>query len=182
MNQEEAPLLVELFLQGARIKGLCAEVGRRTRLVEVLNTPGDVLQLEAAVVTMASASPLQSLDLTIEKSSIIAAIPWETPEQIRHRELATSMTGRAQTSPIEIVSFSPPYAVSGTAHVAGGFGVGLRSMRADPSVFSHFFSITNAQMTLPDGSKLDAPVILVNRERVSAMARAIQVASASRLA
>jgi hypothetical protein len=171
MNQREAPLLVEIFLQGARIKGLCAAVSGRTRLAEVLNTPTEVLQLESAQVTMAAGPPMLSPALTVEKKSIIAAIPRETEQQSHQRDLATRMTGRAQTTPVEVVAFSPPFAISGTAHIAGSFGVGLRGLHADPSVFSHFFSMTGAQITLPDGSTLEAPVILVNRDMVSAMAR-----------
>lgn len=173
MNQQEA-LLVEVFLHGARIKGLCDSVSRRTRLSEVLNTQSGVLHLESAVVTMSVGAPMHAPSLTIEKKAIIAAIPWETKVQNHQRELATSMTGRAQTTPTDIVAFSPPFAVSGTAHLAGSYGSGPRDLRADPSVFAHFFSITEAQMTLPDGSTLEAPVILVNRDAVSAMARAAE--------
>ena len=60
MNQHEAPLLVEIFLQGARIKGLCDAVGRRTRLAEVLNTQTDVVEIESALVTMPVGAPLYS--------------------------------------------------------------------------------------------------------------------------
>ena len=171
MNQHEAPLLVEVFLNGARIKGLCADVGRRTRLAEVLNTQSDVLQLESAVVSMAVGAPMHAPALAIEKKAIIAAIPWETKEQDRQRALATSISGRAQTTPTDVVAFSPPFVISGVAHLAGGFATGRNTLRPDPGVFSHFFSITIAQMMLPDGSTLEAPVILVNREAVSAMAR-----------
>jgi hypothetical protein len=171
VNQHESPLLVEVFLNGARIEGLCGEVGRRTRLAEVLNMPTDVLNLNSAVVTMAAGEPMHVDSITIEKKAIIAAIPWETKEQDRQRALATSISGRAQTTPTGVVAFSPPLVISGTAHISGGFGSTLRDLRPDPSVFSHFFSITEGQLTLPDGANLGAPVILVNRESVSALAR-----------
>ena len=171
MNQHEAPLLVEVFLHGARIKGLCDAVGRHTRLAEVMNTPSEMLQLDSAMVTMTVGAPMHSPSLTVEKKAIIAAIPWETKDQDRQRALATTISGRAQTTPIDVVAFLPPFVISGTAHLSIGFGTGLRELRPDPSVFTHFFSITNAQMALPDGSTLEAPVILVNREAVSAMAR-----------
>jgi hypothetical protein len=171
VNQHEAPLLVEVFLNGARIKGLCEAVGRRTRLAEVLNTPTDVLQLDSAVVTMAVGAPLHCPSLVIEKTAIIAAIPWETKEQDRQRVLATTISGRAQTTATHVFVFSPPFVISGTAHLATGFGTGIRELRPDPAVFSHFFSMTATRMMLPDGSTLEAPVILVNRDSVSAMAR-----------
>lgn len=75
MNEVDAPLLVELFLKGARIKGLCREVGRRRRLAEILNTPTDVIDLESAVVTLSVGAPMHAPSLAIEKRSIIAAIP-----------------------------------------------------------------------------------------------------------
>jgi hypothetical protein len=94
MNEVDAPLLVELFLNGARIKGLCRGVGRRRRLAELLNTPTDVFELESAVVTLAVGAPMHAPSLAIEKRSIIAAIPWETREQDRLRALDTSTLGR----------------------------------------------------------------------------------------
>lgn len=176
MNEVEAPLLVELFLNGARIKGLCREVGRRRRLAEVLNTPIEVFELESAVVTLAVGAPLHAPLLAIEKRSIIAAIPWETREQDRLRALDTSMLGRAQTSPMPLVAFSPPFVFSGTAHMPAGYVTTRGKLHPDPNIFAHFFSITGAQMTLPDGTQIDAPVVIVNREAVSAMSRVAEPA------
>jgi hypothetical protein len=177
MNDREAPLLVELFLHGARIKGLCREVGRRRRLVEILNTPGDVFELESAVVTLQVGAPMHAPALSVEKRSIIAAIPWETKEQDRQRALDTSTLGRSQTTPVPVVTFSPPFVVSGTAHLPAGYVNPRRTLHPDPSVFSHFFPVTSAHMTLADGSQVEAPVIVVNRECVSAMGRAAEAAT-----
>jgi len=169
-NKLDAPLLVEVFLNGARIKGLCNAIGQRTRLAEVLNTPTDVLHLDSALVTMTVGATMHSSALSVEKKAIIAAIPWETNDQDRQRALVTSLSGRVATTPTDVVAFSPPFVISGTAHLANGVG-GLKDLHADPHIFTHFFSITGAQMTLPDGSILEAPVILLNRDAVSAMAR-----------
>ena len=177
MNELDAPLLVELFLNGARIKGLCREVGRRRRLAEVLNTPSDVFELESAVVTLSVGAPMHAPSLAIEKRSIIAAIPWETREQNRHRALETSTLGRAQTTPMTMVAFSPPFVFSGTAHMPAGYVTTRGKLHPDPNIFAHFFSVTGAQMTLPDGSQLEAPVIIVNREAVSAMSRVAEPAA-----
>ncbi|HLG12490.1 MAG TPA: hypothetical protein VI876_12090 [Dehalococcoidia bacterium] len=177
MNQNEAPLLVELFLNGARIKGLCRQAGRRRRLAEILNTPDDVFELESAVVTLSVGAPMHAPSLAVEKKSIIAAIPWETREQDRQRALDASTLGRAQTTPMPVVAFSPPYVFSGTAHMPASYVTTRGKLHPDPSVFLHFFPVTKAHMTLADGSQLEAPVLLVNRESVSAMGRAAEPAT-----
>ena len=169
MTQNPSALLVEVLLNGARIEGYCSLVGARRRLSEVLNMPDDVFELEDAVTRIGDNEPIESPTITIEKKAIIAAIPWETSEQDRQRALATSMTGRAATVKLPVVALSPPLVIAGTAHLAGGYSSG--SLRADPSLFAHFFSVTGARVTLQDGSLLDAPVVLVNRDCVSAMAK-----------
>jgi hypothetical protein len=172
MKQTDSALLVEVFLHGARIEGYSTQVEMRRRLSEVLNTPDEILELERAVARTGHGGPLEMPSITIEKKSIIAAIPWETQEQNRQRALATSMTGRAKTIQLPVLVLSPPLVISGTAHLPGGFGTS--ALRADASLFAHFFSITDARVTREDGTFLDAPVVLVNREVVSAMARTAQ--------
>ena len=168
-KQTDNALLVEVLLNGARIEGYSAQVEVRRRLSEVLNTPDEVLQLERAKATTGLGEPLDISSIVIEKWAILAAIPWETQEQNRQRALATSMTGRAKTMQLPVVILSPPIVIAGTAHVASGYGTS--ALRADPSMFAHFFSVTDARITLEDGTHLDAPVVLVNRDMVSAMAR-----------
>jgi hypothetical protein len=177
VNNHEAPLLVELFLHGARIKGLCREVGRRRRLAEILNSPEDTFELESAVVTLGVGAPMHAPVLSVEKKSIIAAIPWETREQDRQRALDTSVVGRAQTTPTPIVAFSPPFVVSGVAHMPSGYVNPQRALHPDPSAFLHFFPVTRAHLTLADGSQIEASVVLMNRESVSAMGRAAEPAT-----
>ncbi|HEU0072794.1 MAG TPA: hypothetical protein VFS30_02190 [Dehalococcoidia bacterium] len=169
MSKENSALLVELLLDGVRIEGYCSQVELRRRLSEVLNTPGDVIELDDAVAKMTTGEPLKTPSITVEKKAIIAAIPWETTAQDRQRALATSMTGRAKTIQLPVVVISPPLVIAGTAHLPGGFGTSV--LRADPNLFAHFFSMTGARITLEDGAFLDAPVVLVNRDAVSAMAQ-----------
>jgi hypothetical protein len=176
VNENEAPLLVELFLHGARIKGLCREIGRRRRLVEILNTPGDVFELTSAVVTLTVGPPMHAPALSVEKRSIIAAIPWETKEQDRKRALETSMMGRAQTTLAPVVAFSPPFVISGVAHLPAAY-TARGQLHPDAHTFSHFFPVTGAHLTLADGSQVEAPVVLVNRDTVSAMGRAAEPAT-----
>jgi hypothetical protein len=78
---------------------------------------------------------------------------------------------------VPVVTFSPPFVVSGTAHLPAGYVNPRRTLHPDPSVFSHFFPVTRAHMTLADGSQVEAPVIVVNRECVSAMGRAAEAAT-----
>lgn len=177
MNNHEAPLLVELFLHGARIKGLSRDVGRRKRLAELLNTPGDNFELESAVVTLLVGAPMHAPSLSVAKKSIIAAIPWETKEQDRQRALDTSMLGRAQTTPMPVVAFMPPFVVSGTAHMPAGYSSSRSTLHPDPTVFAHFFPVTRSHLTLADGSQIEAPVVLVNRDAVSAIGRAAEPAT-----
>jgi hypothetical protein len=176
VNDREAPLLVELFLHGARIKGLCREVGPRRRLVEILNTTGDHFELASAIVTLVVGAPMHAPALSVEKKSIIAAIPWETKEQDRQRALDTSVLGRAQTTAVPVVTFSPPFVVSGVAHLPQSYITAQSALHPDPSVFLRFFPVTKAHMTLADGARLQAPVIVVNRDCVAAMSRAAEAA------
>jgi hypothetical protein len=174
VNEHEAPLLVEVFLHGARIKGLCREVGLRRRLIEILNKPGEVFELESAVVKHAVGAPLHAQSLSVQKKSIVAAIPWETREQNRQRTLDTSMIGRSQTTPLALVAFAPPFVFSGIAHMPVTYVDPRRTLHPDASVFQRFFPITKGRMTLADGSQIEAPVVIVSRDSVSAMSRAAE--------
>jgi hypothetical protein len=172
----EAALLVEVFLHGARVKGLCREIGLRRRLVEILNTPGDTFDLESAFVTLQVGAPMHAPSLAVEKKSIVAAIPWETKEQDRARALDTSVIGRAQTTAVPVVVFSPPFVIAGVAHLTAGYVPMREKLRMDPGEFQHFFPVTRAEINLADGSQLKTPIVLVNRDLVSAMGRTVEPA------
>jgi len=171
MNEHQGPLLVEVFLNGGRIKGLCRQLGARRRLLEVLNSPEEALQLEDAAVKLTVGPPRRSHALAIEKKSIVAAIPWETPEQARERVLSAATVGRSPTAKMPVVAFAPPYVIEGTAHLPPGAATHKGMLHASSPLFSHFFSMTDARLTLPDGSDLKLPVVLVNRETLSALDR-----------
>jgi len=121
------------------------------------------------VDTTTTGESLEVASIAIEKKSILVVIPRETDEQDRQRALTTLVTGPARTVQVPLGVLSPPLVIVGTAHLPGSYGTGL--VRADANQFARFFSVTNARITLADGSSLEAPIILVNRDEVSAMAR-----------
>ena len=76
-----------------------------------------------------------------------------------------------------IVAFSQPLVFCGRAHIPAGYITTRGQLHPDPNIFPHFFSVTGAQMTLADGSKLEVPVVIVNRDAVSAMSRVAEPAT-----
>jgi len=161
-------LLVEVILAGGQLaSGHTEQVGERRRLVDVLNSPEEIFELEAATVASTpGAKPRAFPKLAIEKRAILAAIPRETKEQARRRVVLATVVGRVATVRAPLTLLVPPLTIEGVAHVAPGVG----RLRADPEIFAHFFSMTNATIHFPDGPTLEAlPVALVNREAVAAV-------------
>ncbi len=166
-DSTKAPLLVEFYLQGAHVSGVSRQVEQRRRLVDVLNGQEGTFELDSAKLTIQSSGmPRFFPTLSLQKRSIIAAIPHETQDQVRMRAVLNSGMGRAGTMQAQIAVLVPPYYIEGTAHMAPGSG----KLRPDPAVFTHFFPITAAQLFLPEGQSLELPVLLVNRDCISAMA------------
>src|SRR3989304_4520009 len=86
-------------------------------------------------------------------------------ERGRRRVVLAPGAGRVATVRAPLTLLVPPLTIEGVAHVAPGVG----RLRADPEIFAHFFSMTNATIHFPDGPTLEAlPVALVNREAVAA--------------
>ncbi|HLF71601.1 MAG TPA: hypothetical protein VI759_05560 [Dehalococcoidia bacterium] len=160
------PLLVDLVLAGAWISGLTNRVENRRRLVDVLNGEGELLDLEEATVNYdRDRHPRSYHTLSVDKSSIVVAIPRETQEQTRRRALLTSTVGRSATVQTPVAILIPPFRIEGMAHLTPGSG----KVRPDPSVFSRFFPLTIARIELEDGSFHEASVALVNRDAIVAM-------------
>jgi hypothetical protein len=176
MNVRE-PLLVEVYLKGGHVSGLTRLVEERVRLVDLLNNPDSLFELESAKLTAGDSGVARFLpSLVIEKSAILVAIPHETQDQLRHRAMLNTGLGRT-TKQAQISVLLPPLFVEGTAHFAPG------TMRFRPSLntFTHFFPLTSAVIHLPDGESVEQPVILVNRDGVAALSLP-QESLASRLA
>jgi hypothetical protein len=167
MTNQVGPLLVEAFLSGgALINGLCRQVAERKRLVDVLNSPEEIVEIEAARLCLRPGlEPILFPTISIEKKSIMAAVPRETSEQNRRRAVLTNMMGRVQTAPNLVTLVVPPFAIEGIAHIAPGAG----RVRPSPEIFAHFFPVTDAVVTIPDEGKRSLPVILVNRDAIVGM-------------
>jgi hypothetical protein len=107
--------------------------------------------------------------LMVEKRAIIAAVPRETSEQSRQRLMERNVMGHAETQPLKVTLIIPPFVAEGTAHLLGGRQAVRKRLRADPDLFARFFSVTDGRLYLPDGNVLEAPVILLNRDRLVAV-------------
>jgi hypothetical protein len=108
--QNTDPLLVELFLSNCRIQGVTYEVHERRRLVDVLTDGAHALRLEAARVLLgASSTPRELPSINVEKRSIVAAIPHETRQQVRHRSMLTTTVGKTETRPFKATLLLPPF-------------------------------------------------------------------------
>ena len=169
-EQDSMPLLVELFLANGRIQGLTREVHDRQRLIDVLGGAAQALRLESARVLLGAASTTRDFaSLNVEKRSILAAIPHETKLQQRERSVLTTTVGRSQTHAIQATLIVPPLIAEGFVHVPQSFGGIGSKLTADGQIFGRFISVTNATLTLPGGTELDAPVLLVNRDLIAAI-------------
>jgi hypothetical protein len=163
-----SPLLVELFLTNGRIRGVTHEVRGRKRLLDVLTDGGAALRLESANVLFASTSGARELgSLNIEKRSIVAAIPHETPQQLRERSMLTSTVGKHQTHQLHAVLLLPPFIAEGSIHLPSSVGGIGAKLTADAQIFASFVSVTGAKLSLPGGSEIESPVLLVNRDLIA---------------
>jgi hypothetical protein len=164
MNQDNPPLLVELFLERAHITGVCRNVQERRRLIDVLNHVDDTLELEDARVSLATGATKHYDSILVSKSSILAAVPRETRAQSNRRAVLTNVMGRQETQQSMLAVLAPPLAVVGTAHASAGAGA-----RNSMKVFSKFFSLTNATLSIAGNPDRELDVVVVSRDRIVAM-------------
>lgn len=174
---QKSPLLVEVILRGGQmVRGVTTLVSGRRRLVDLLNSPEEMFQLESVTLTPPpSAPPPQGSEdprrrhfasLVIEKEAIHLAIPLETPEQLRARAVLATIVGRLATVPAALTVLLPPLIIEGVGHLPPGFG----QVRADPEMFQRFFPLTDARLVMSDGSvRAGLPIVLLNRDHVAAM-------------
>ena len=170
MNQELGPLLVEVYLEGAHILGVCRQVQERRRLIDVLNHQDEILEIEQARVSLGSGIEPRHYDtMSIQKHAILAAVPRETQEQNRRRAVLTNVLGmaRQQTMQKSISLIVPPLTIEGSAHIATGAGA-TRGLEGFPK----YFPVTGATLTLPGAPSRELEVILVSRDRVIGMSLA----------
>lgn len=161
------PMLVDVFLQGARISGVSRSRTERHRLVDLLNSADEALELESVKVTLNGSGQAYVLpSLAVEKRSIIAAVPRETQDQSRMRASLSTGMGRLTATRVQLAVVLPPMYVEGTAYVAIGGG----RLRAD-DVFPRFFAVSAAKIVMAGGSSLDVPVVVIHRDAVAGLAQ-----------
>lgn len=167
MELNQGPILVEVYLHGGHVKGLTRRVEQRRRLVDVLNSSDTALfELEAVTMTVPGIDDRSIPLIAIDKSAILVAIPRETQEQTRHRALLNTgieMIGApSQQTPMGFLI--PPLYLEGTAYLPSSSGL---ANKPTASVFSNFFPVTGATLYLPDGTKTDEPIVLLNRDNLT---------------
>jgi hypothetical protein len=168
------PLLVELFLENARIRGLCTQVEERTRLVDILNGTEEAFHLGEAKVSLGPGAPRDLPNLNVEKRAIVVAIPHETEEQLRKRALMRMAGGAAPTKPAHLTMLVPPFVIEGTAHLNPSVGTLRGNLHAETGLFHRFVTMTDAKLVLPNGTAIEAPVLFVNRDLIAAMSSGVE--------
>ncbi len=163
------PLLVELFLENARIRGLSNQVEERRRLVDVLNSDDEAFHLAQAQVSLGTGEPRDLANLNVEKRAIVVAIPHETEEQLRQRAMLRMTVGATPTKPAAITVLIPPFVAEGTAHLPPSVGTLRGKLHATTGIFNRFLTMTDAKLILPNGSAIAASVMFINRDLIAAI-------------
>ena len=162
MNQDVVPLVVELFLEGARAIGVCRQVRERRRLIDVLNTQDTVLELEQVSVSLAGwREPQQFPSLAVIKHTIVAAVPCETQDQSRRRAVLTMMSKQATTQQ-QVSLMVPPLMIKGTAHMPTGAGVTVNMTER----MAKFFPVTDTTLSVHNQDERRLDDVLVSRDHV----------------
>jgi hypothetical protein len=165
MTTARFPLIVHFLMRGALVTGMIDLQEERRRLVDLLNgqTPLLLTSVEVTVYGVEGVKHLPSM--TVAKNAVLAAIPRETDDQNRMRLMQRNMVGHATTMQARMVILLPPLIVEGVAHGPSG----AVRLTQDPAIFTHFFPVTDAEITMADGSMQDVPVAIVNRDAVVGM-------------
>jgi len=168
------PLLVELLLANSRIRGLSTQVEERRRLVDILNSADEAFHLNHAKVSLGTSAARDLPNLNVEKRAIVVAIPHETEEQLRQRAVLRMSVAATPTKPAVVTVIVPPFIVEGTAHLPPSVGTLRGNLHADTGVFNRFLTMTDAKLTLPNGTAIEAPVLFVNRDLIAAISSGIE--------
>lgn len=168
MTSLQSSLVVEIYLDRARITGLLPNVSQNRRLVDVLGNQDLSFQLESAEACLAGGEqPYRFKSMTIKKSDVLYAIPRETQDQIRARALyRTGMSTQATAS-------TPLAVLLNTCHISGKALVppSMNRQNLEATSFPSFFALTGATITQADGSTSKEQVVIVNRDAILALGR-----------
>jgi hypothetical protein len=169
MQPNDGQLEVEVLLHAALISGFSTSAIGRKRLVDVLNDLEEEIELhEVTLQFLPSGRTSELTSISIKKQSIIVAIPHETAVQGHQRQMS-NLGGRTKTRQIAVMIVTPDYSITGIAHALPGGTLG-KVITLSPSLFTHFFPMTDAVITAADGTERTAEVALINRDLIAAIA------------
>jgi hypothetical protein len=154
--------VVEVFHHDLHTSGVTHELGGRLRLVDLLNSDDPTFDLREATVDLVGRLR-QHENLTLIKSSILVAVPRETPEQIREMLMGRMLYGRAARQAIQLAIAMPGLSIEGTGYVSTGAGT-IRLATFEP-----FFPMTSCAIETDKYGRIDTPVALVNRDAIAAL-------------
>jgi hypothetical protein len=146
------------------------EGGRR--LAELLTSGGDqfVLLKQVSISDLAGAGIETFPELPVDKSEIIAAVPFETPEELRQQQARRTGLPRPHLMQVPVVALLPPLVIRGTAYLPPPASV----VRAQ--MLGQFFTLTHVRMRLPSGESVTAEVMVVNRDRLGGITKLTEAA------
>ena len=168
MTNLQTSLIIEAYLDRARIVGLLPNVTQNRRLVDVLGNQDASFELEWAEATLSGSSQSHRFkSVVVKKSDLLYAIPRETDEQIKARALfRTGMSGQSLEA-LTVGLLLPTCHISGTALVPPG----MNRSKLEAALFPGFFAISGATIIQPDGSCSEERVVIVRRDAILALGR-----------
>lgn len=168
----EASLIVEVFLDRARVFGVLPNIGQNRRLVDVLNSTDLTFELQLAEARLHGGQQSQRYkSVTLKKQDVLYAIPRETQDQLRARALYRTGMSVRTTAPLPLSLLLPGYLVRGTAYVSPALA---NRATIDPEALPVFLPLTDATIGLADGTNHSEAVVIVNRAAVLALGRAAE--------
>lgn len=168
MTNLQTSLIVEVYLDRARMVGLLGNVAQNRRLVDILGNQDESVELEWAEARLTgSTEGYRFKSVVVKKSDLLYAIPRETSEQVRARALFRTGMSTKTSASMEIGVLLKTCHMAGTALVPPG----MNRVKVDSSAFPRFFALTNAQIAHQDGTRTEEPVVIVNRDAIIALGR-----------
>lgn len=168
MNEPEiGNLLVEFYLANAHVFGvvLRVQVEEGQRLIDVLGSGDEMLELRAANVRFAAGGDTRTFEtFVLKKSEILIAIPRETNEQIHDRAMFRTGISSATSGLWSIGLLLPPLYIEGAVTKPS-----VMAKRLSVDSLDRFFIVTGADVWTPGGVRQAEPFVVANRDGVSAV-------------
>ncbi len=168
MTNLQTSLIVEAYLDRARLTGLLANIGQNRRLVDILTNQDATLELEWAEARLSGGTEgYRFKSVVIKKSDLLYAIPRETSDQVKARALFRTGMSKQDSASMEVGILLRSCHLSGTTLLPPG----MNRTKVDSSAFPRFFAVTAAQLHHEDGTQTEEPVVIVNRDAIIALGR-----------